>query len=171
MALKDFDASVLCIGMDQRHAAAVEDLYRREFPQFLRVAATVTQDAELACEVVQEAFARALASGPQLRNRRALSSWVWRTMFRLAFERSRREHHKAGLIVPDVQTPESDPRLAAAVRALPPRRRLLVFLRYYADLSYAEIAALTDLAEGTVAATLAQARKTLLEALTEEAYR
>jgi RNA polymerase sigma-70 factor (ECF subfamily) len=48
------------------------------------------------------------------------------------------------------------------VRVLPPRRRLVVFLRYFADLPYAEIAAIAGISEGTVAATLAQAHEELL---------
>ncbi len=43
----------------------------------------------------------------------------------------------------------------------------IVFLRYFADLSYAEIAAACDVSEGTVAATLAQARASLAERLQE----
>ena len=43
----------------------------------------------------------------------------------------------------------------------------MVFLRYFADLSYAEIAEACAVSEGTVAATLAQARDQLLEALGE----
>ena len=35
-----------------------------------------------------------------------------------------------------------DPTLASAVQKLPPQRRMAIFLRYYADLSYAEIAAI-----------------------------
>jgi RNA polymerase sigma-70 factor (ECF subfamily) len=56
---------------------------------------------------------------------------------------------------------ERDPELAAAVRSLPPRRRLAVFLRYFADLSYGEIAEVLEVAEGTVAATLSQAHAEL----------
>jgi RNA polymerase sigma factor (sigma-70 family) len=67
--------------------------------------------------------------------------------------------------------PERDPELAAALRELPPRRRLIVFLRYFADLSYSEIAAVCEISEGTVAASLAQARADLLEALERDEVR
>ena len=46
--------------------------------------------------------------------------------------------------------------IRSAVQALPPRRRLVIFLRYFADLSYSEIAEVMGIAEGTVAAALAQ---------------
>jgi DNA-directed RNA polymerase specialized sigma24 family protein len=43
-----------------------------------------------------------------------------------------------------------------------------VFLRYFADLSYAEIASLCQISEGTVAATLAHAHADLLTDLQRE---
>jgi DNA-directed RNA polymerase specialized sigma24 family protein len=44
----------------------------------------------------------------------------------------------------------------------------MVFLRYFADLPYAEIAALCEISEGTVAATLAHAHADLLRHLERE---
>ena len=38
---------------------------------------------------------------------------------------------------------------------------MAIFLRYFADMSYAEIGAVLGVAEGTVAATLSQAHKQL----------
>jgi RNA polymerase sigma factor (sigma-70 family) len=54
-----------------------------------------------------------------------------------------------------------------ALAALPERQRLVLFLRYYADLDYATIAATLEIAEGTVAATLSSARAALRESLEE----
>jgi RNA polymerase sigma-70 factor (ECF subfamily) len=54
-----------------------------------------------------------------------------------------------------------DPTLAAAVQGLSPQRRMAIFLRYFADLSYAQIADVLGIAEGTVAATLSQAHQQL----------
>ena len=61
--------------------------------------------------------------------------------------------------------PERDPTPAAAIRSLPPRRRQIVFLRYFADPSLEEIATVCDVSAGTVAATLSQARAALRDAL------
>jgi RNA polymerase sigma factor (sigma-70 family) len=60
------------------------------------------------------------------------------------------------------------PDLVDAIRSLPPRRRLVVFLRYFGDLSYEEISEACGISEGTVAATLAQARADLLAAIDQE---
>ena len=64
--------------------------------------------------------------------------------------------------------PDRDPVLAEALRALPPKRRVIVFLRYFADLSYEQIAELCGVSEGTVGATLSQARAALEELLAKE---
>jgi RNA polymerase sigma-70 factor (ECF subfamily) len=45
--------------------------------------------------------------------------------------------------------------------ALPERQRLVLFLRYYADLSYSEIGEALGLRTGTVSATLAAAHRSL----------
>ena len=45
---------------------------------------------------------------------------------------------------------------------------MVVYLRYFADLPYAEIASLLDISEGTVAATLSQAHAELLEQLRDK---
>jgi RNA polymerase sigma factor (sigma-70 family) len=53
-----------------------------------------------------------------------------------------------------------------AVRRLPERQRLVLFLRFYADMDYATIADLLEISEGTVGASLNAARKTLRSLLT-----
>jgi RNA polymerase sigma factor (sigma-70 family) len=72
---------------------------------------------------------------------------------------------------PTFVEPERDAALTEAVRALPGRRRLVVFLHYFADLSYDSIAEALEIEPGTVAATLAQAREALAATLIEEGAR
>jgi RNA polymerase sigma-70 factor (ECF subfamily) len=56
---------------------------------------------------------------------------------------------------------ERDDDLRALLLGLPERQRLAVFLRYYADLPYEEIAEALDISPGTVAASLNAARRAL----------
>jgi RNA polymerase sigma-70 factor (ECF subfamily) len=154
--------------MDER-GRAIEELYRRRHGAFWNVVSTVTRDRDAAQDVVQEAFARAFTRRRQLRDPAALEPWVWRIALRIAHERTGARavplEDALDLALP---RPERDPDLGAALRALSPRRRLVVFLRYFADLSYGEIAAALEVAEGTVAATLSQAQAELLAHLTRE---
>ena len=152
--------------------AAIERVYRTRYAGFRNALATVTGSREAARDAVQEGFARALARREQFAGG-SLEAWIWRTVLRCALD----ERRTAGRVslgeaidAVDVRLlePERDPDLARAIRALPPRRRLMVFLRYFADLSYAEIAEACDVSEGAVGAALAQARAALEVTLTVE---
>ena len=55
----------------------------------------------------------------------------------------------------------------ALLLALPERQRLAIFLRYYADLSYAQIAEALGVSSGTVSASITTARGALREQLQE----
>jgi RNA polymerase sigma factor (sigma-70 family) len=94
---------------------------------------------------------------------------VWKIAYRLALEERRKGASPLGdHAEPELPQPQRDPELASALRRLPPRRRLIVFLRYFGDFSYAEIAEACDVSEGTVAAALAQARAELRASLEPE---
>jgi RNA polymerase sigma-70 factor, ECF subfamily len=156
-------------------AGDLERLYRERFVGFKRSLATVTGDYGAAEDALQEGFARALAALPGFRGECSLGAWVWRIALRVALEQKRAGSRRRAAVpedpsVLDPQLVESghDPRLVAALRALPPQRRLIVFLRYFADCSYAEIAAICGISEGTVGASLAQARAQLAPALDVE---
>ncbi len=148
-------------------AEEIERVYRERYVGFRNALATVTGSREAARDAVQEAFARALRHKEDFRGDAPLEAWIFKIALRTALEsrRNGREIRLEDAVEPELPEPERDPELAAALRALPPRRRLIVFLRYFADLSYAEIAAVCEISEGTVAASLAQARATLGEAL------
>jgi len=149
---------------------AIECAYRERYVGFRNALATVTGDYESARDAVQEAFARALREKKSFRGEGSIEAWIFRIALRAALETRRDAVEYEVVEVPSsaLPEPERDPELALALRALPPRRRLVVFLRYFADLSYAEIAEVCEISEGTVAASLAQARDALLEALRPE---
>jgi RNA polymerase sigma-70 factor, ECF subfamily len=151
-------------------ARAIEDLYRKRYSRFLNTLATVTGSWDRGHDAVQETFARAYAARRSWRGDSSLETWVWRIGLRTALG-FRGELEKArlnGSFDPSLVEPERDPKLAEALRALPPKRRLVVFLRYFADLSYADIAQICGTSEGTVAATLSQALDALRDAMTAQ---
>jgi RNA polymerase sigma-70 factor (ECF subfamily) len=153
-------------------APAIERLYRQRYARFRNGIAPVAGSYEAAHDAVQEGFARALRSSGQYAGRGSLEGWVWRIVLRTALEQRRPgEELPLDDVDPVFVEPERDFALAAAVQALPPRRRLVVFLRYFADLPYETIAEALAIDEGTVAATLAQARQALAVTLDEEGVR
>jgi RNA polymerase sigma-70 factor (ECF subfamily) len=153
------DLALMSMG---RLDSELEDVYRRRQGAFQVMLASVAGNVESARDVVQEAFARALTNQDGFRGDGSLEAWVWRIAFRVAVG-STGSHELAVDEVPEVAFVDegSDPTLFAAVRELPPQRRMAIFLRYFADLSYAEIGDVLGIAEGTVAATLSKAHEQL----------
>jgi RNA polymerase sigma-70 factor (ECF subfamily) len=149
-------------------AEDIEDVYERRYEPFRLAIAALVSSREQAHDVVQEAFARALTKRRQFRGG-SLEAWIWRIAVRQAIDLLRRP---VRLLEQDFDTSlvasESDPELAAAIRGLPPRRRLIVFLRYFGDLSYQQIGELLGVNEGTVGAALMQAHDDLRRALQPE---
>lgn len=142
-------------------ADAIEHVYRTRYVPFRNALTAVTEDRESAHDAVQEAFARALAERRRFRGDGSLEAWIWRIALRAALETRRQRDHVPleDQIYPQLTGADRDLELADAVRTLPPRRRLVFFLRYVADLAYADIAQICGISEGTVAAVLAQARE------------
>lgn len=157
-------------------AATVEALgalYQRRYRTFLRVAEAVVGDPDLASDVVQDAFARAIRSRPDYRGEGSLEGWVWRIVVNAA-RNARRDRPPEHLPLQDVagEAASANGRpthghVRALLAALPERQRLVLFLRYYADLDYRQIAEALAIELGTVGATLSHAHAALRRALEE----
>ena len=150
-----------------RQTRVIEDVYSRRYQSFRGALAGIVGNYELAHDVVQESFARALKSRADFRGDGPVEAWIWKIALRVAYE-MRGQANKVELadaFEPELPRSERDEKLAAALKELSPRRRLVVFLRYVADLDYREIARVCEISEGTVAATLAQAKAALAESL------
>jgi RNA polymerase sigma-70 factor (ECF subfamily) len=149
--------------------AELEALYRERYPMFLRVARAVS--AADAPDAVHDAFVQAVRNRRSYRGEGSLEAWVWRMVVNAALKRPREPTVREAPEVPDVASNGFGDPIRAAVAALPERQRLALFLRYYADLDYAAIAAILDIKEGTVGATLHAAHAALRGALEAERCR
>jgi RNA polymerase sigma-70 factor (ECF subfamily) len=151
--------------------ADIEDLYRSRYTHFLRVAIAVTGRSEVAVEAVQDAFGDAIRSRASYRGDGSLEAWVWRLVVNAS--RDARAQPKQPLVYPFEQATSANggraecAELRNAIAALPERQRLVVFLRYYADLDYRSIGDALGIATGTVSATLNQAHHALRRVLEE----
>lgn len=149
-------------------ADGIEELYRARLGAFVRVAAAITGDRDSARDAVHDAFAAILRARGDLRDEAALEAWVWTAVVNRARNqrrgRGRRMRHEGAEVRGDPPAPgaaDPDPEVRAMVAELPERQRLTLFLRYFADLDYATIAAATGVEIGTVGATLSAAHATL----------
>lgn len=155
----------------------IERLYRIRLADFLRVATMICGDGETARDAVHDAFVNAVQARASYRGEGTVEAWVWRTVVNSARKHRRNPHFVALAEAPEPLAhssngghgSESDDGFRLAVSLLPERQRLVLFLRYYADLDYRAIAAALDIRPGTVAATLNAAHAALRRTLQEEA--
>ena len=162
--------------MAAKHAAterAIEEVYRRRYSEFVRLGFSLLGDRERARDAVQEAFAVALRERRSFRGEGSLDGWLWRTFVNVC----RQEQRRARTVDEEPSEPVTNghervwPELRATLATLPDQERLVVFLRYYADLPYEQIAEILGVRRGTVAATLNHAHLKLHDALASEVSR
>jgi RNA polymerase sigma-70 factor (sigma-E family) len=155
----------------QADISAFSQLVATRSPALLRTAYLVVGDHQLAQDLLQEALVKAYVAWPRLRDVAKGEAYVRRTMVRTAISwRRRRSFHERPVeMVPEGWDEDQTERLAshddvwAQVRALPPRQRAVLVLRYYEDLSYAETAEALGCSVGTVASQAAEALGKLRE--------
>lgn len=149
----------------------LEVLYRARYSHFLRVAILITGEEGRGHDAVQDGFAAAIRSLPSYRGEGPLEAWAWRAVVNAA---KKQQRHTA-VTLPEGEElsrerngDETNARLIRTwIAALPERQRLIVYLRYYADLDYRQIATALDIAVGTVSATLNAAHQTLRKNIEE----
>ena len=157
---------------DATLVTALAALYEDGYHRYLRVAEAIVGDVEAAHDAVQDAFARAIRSRSTYRGDGSLEGWVWRTVVNVAkTARSAAPSHlpidEVGDRLPASAPEGSDGGLRVLLASLPERQRLVLFLRYYADLDYQQIADTLEISPGTVGATLNQAQAALRRGLEE----
>lgn len=138
--------------------------YRAEHPRLLGLLTVMAGDSELARDVTADAFTRALERWDRVGAMDSPAAWTYRVGVNLLRRRLRRvafEKHLRHDAPPPTAPPAIESELWNAVRALPVRQRTAVALRYVCDLPHGEIAAVMNVAVGTVSATLTAARRRL----------
>lgn len=144
----------------------------------VRVAYGVVRNRQDAEDVAQEAFGRAYRRFASLRDRERFRGWLVRMTWRLALDhlrsRKRRQTREDALMAATPQTGNFEVDTAARERSavlwraiddLPERLRVVIVLASIEGHGLKEVAALLDVAEGTVKSRLFEARQKLREAL------
>jgi RNA polymerase sigma-70 factor, ECF subfamily len=119
--------------------AEIEAVYRRRLAELRRVAAAITGDRESGCDAVQDAFVTAVRERSSFRGEGPLDAWLWRIVVNHARNARRAtpahdEVPAAHAATANGNAPSGSEVVRAALAALPDRQRLILFLRYYADL-------------------------------------
>lgn len=142
--------------------AAIGELHRQHWTGLVRLAVLMVDDVASAEDVVQEVFAELYRKWERLDNAKALaylrSAVLNRSRSVLRRRRIARLHSPAPM--PDAGSPEAAAVLDEdrqevhrAVQRLPARTREVLVLRFYLDLSHAEIAQTLGISESNARAT------------------
>jgi RNA polymerase sigma factor (sigma-70 family) len=149
--------------------AKIEAVYRSRFADFLRVSTAITGSLESGRDAVHEAMVSSVRSRRTYRGEGTVEAWLWRAVVNAARKRRRDERDlpvrdgqpEPSLVWNDRRPGDEFADLRTAIRALPERQRLVLFLRYYADLDYGAIAVVLGIRLGTVGAALNAAHAAL----------
>ena len=132
------------------------ELVQAAWPGLYRTAFLILGEHHLAEDLVQTALAKTYASWHKVKDPGAAQAYARVVLANTAaswFRRKswRNEHPTAALPDAAVDLDVSDrPAVMDALRALPPRQRAVVVLRYFDGLSVREVATALGCAEGTV---------------------
>jgi RNA polymerase sigma-70 factor (sigma-E family) len=158
---------------------AVTELYSVQYKALVRLAAMLVRDTSTAEEVVQEAFIAMHDGWHRLKDAEKALAYLRQAVVNRS--RSVLRHRmvvekNAPKPAPDMPSAEHGAMallersaVIAALRGLPERQREAIVLRYYADLSEAEIAAAMRISRGAVKSHTARAMAALKAVLEQDA--
>ena len=149
--------------------AEFADYFAARAAALRRVAYALCGDWHAAEDLVQATFLQLYRHWRRIRGE-TLDAYARRTLVN-AFLSERRRGRRVSVLADPPDRPADAPDTAGAVdlrralAALPPRQRAMVVLRHLEDLPVTEVAALLDLAEGTVKSQTARGIAALRDAL------
>lgn len=125
-------------------------------PSLLRYAHLLTGDRHRAEDVVQTAFTRMLVAWPRVQRKDDPEGYIRKAITRLAIDSRKKAWRERLTATPPEASIRSMPleedrwEMWALLATLPSRQRAVVVLRYYEDLSEAQIAEVLGCSRGTV---------------------
>ena len=140
----------------------LETAYRAHYRSLVRLASLLVDDVGTCEEIVQEAFVQVWRRGPALREPDRLPAYLRSAVLNgarsaMRHRLVRRRHlqlapHPAPAPAAEATAMAGDPdgQVLAELRALPRRQREVLALRYYLDLSEADIARTLGISAGSV---------------------
>lgn len=140
----------------------------------------ITKDWEEAYDVVQEVFIRAMRETRLFQPEFRIKAWLFRVTSNLCFNLIRDRKRRGAILEtfpqPDRAKPDQIERVfkgerqeevLEAIDQMTRDHKEILLLRYYDDLSYAEIASVLEVKLGTVMSRLSRARSRLIQVMGE----
>lgn len=174
------DDAALVRQFQQGDMQAFDALYTRYKDDAYRIACLITGNRTDGEDLAQEAFVSCAQSIGSLKDGAKFKPWLLKTLTRAAWKHCRRQQRETPVASWFDTGEQAESALSAALRndeqrrlfdaleRLDEKRRTVVVLYYFEDLSIREIAQMTGVLEGTVKSRLYSARRHLRQALTEQ---
>ena len=144
-------------------------LYERYYGSMTALAFSVLADRHLAEDAAQEAFAVACGELRRLRRRDRFAPWLAGICRNVARQMQRKRKHAIQNIPAPDENRENTDRIDEAVRRalwkLRPAHREVIILRYYNELSHAEISAILGISGQAVNGRLIRAKRRIAKYL------
>jgi RNA polymerase sigma-70 factor (sigma-E family) len=158
---------------------AVSALYKEHYRALVRLAALLVRDVATAEEVVQDSFVAMHGGWGRIRDTDKALSYLRQTVVnrsRTVLRHRAVVDRNAPAAPPDMRSAEHGAitllersAVVAALRTLPPRQREALVLRYYGNLSEAQIAGAMGISQGAVKSHTARAMIALRTVLEQQA--
>lgn len=151
-----------------------EEFYLKEYQAVVGLAFALSGSRWLAEDLAQEAFLAAHRNWPRVSAYDQPGAWVRRVVANLSVSAFRRRLVEAKSLAriargdrdrPSAELPSEDAEFWDVVRSLPRRQSQAVALHYLEDLPVSEVAAILDMAPGTVKKHLFDGRRELAQRL------
>jgi RNA polymerase sigma-70 factor (sigma-E family) len=176
MAVAERDVGGRLVSDRSHRDERIGDLFEIHYPGLCRLAYLIVGNTREAEEIVMDAFVRTFSSWHRIRDLDRSDAYLRRAVVNLSRSRKRRRRGEERSNAAAFRAPtwtqqadvEGDMVVWEAVKQLPYRQRAAVVLRYYEDLTEADIARLLRCSVGTVKSQLAKARTRLSQYLGEE---
>jgi len=140
-------------------AGALDEIYEAAAGRIFGLALWRTGSREDACDVVQEVFVRLVEQGDRLRKVKNPKAWIFAVAHRVAVDATRRRRKSEPLescqflesTLGDAGRDLDAGRASSLLAGLPPAQREAVYLRHFADCTFAEIGRITGVPTFTAA--------------------
>lgn len=180
-AAMDWSEADLKFLAHQDRAAAYDGVVRKFGERLYVHAYCILKDGQEARDVVQEVFIKAMRESRFFEEDFKIQAWLYRVTRNLCFNLVRDRRRRDGILaaapradafledpIEAVFGSERQDEIIQAIGQLTEDHRNILMLRYYEDMSYAEIARALSIKLGTVMSRLSRARDRLLSVLGED---
>ena len=157
------------------HSSEIREQIENSRERLYRVAYSWCHDMDLADDLVQDTVIKAFRNNKQLRDVKAINSWLFRILYNcwcdhlrskkdtVSYDDNLQYHDQSPENI--TATLETVTQVQNSIKALPEGQRQVVTLVAMEGFSYGEVAEILDIPIGTVMSRLCRARNTLAERL------